>query len=52
MELLNLRIIILSVLTSSIFNIKDMDKDKISELYHVSRRVIQQIVKLQIKINI
>ena len=39
----------LSVLTSSIFNIKDMDKDKISDLAECRT---QQIVKLQIKINI
>jgi len=32
MELLNLKNNNLSVLTSSIFNIKDIDKDKISEL--------------------
>ena len=32
MELLNLKNNNLSVLTSSIFNIKDIDKDKINEL--------------------
>ena len=41
----------LSVLTSSIFNIKDIEKDKISELL-LKQKSIQKIMKLQIKINI
>ena len=41
----------LSVLTSSIFNIKDMIKIKLVN-YLLKQKKIQKIVKLQIKINI
>ena len=41
----------LSVLTSSIFNIKDIDKDRLVN-YLLKQKKVQKIVRLQIKINI